>query len=150
MGPASQRFFIHRCIYLRILIISCLATFRGTNSLSVLMCRKAVNQSINQSIRIMLLCNHSPVSGPWYCAIILVYQDHITVLSFTCIRTMLLCYHSGVSGPYYCVFIHLYQDHVTVLSFSCIRTMLLCYHSGVSGTRYCATIPVYQDHVTVP
>jgi len=32
------------------LIISYLATFLGTNSLYVLMCRKAVNQSINQSI----------------------------------------------------------------------------------------------------
>jgi len=48
MRPASQRFFIHCCIYLRILIISSLATFLGTNSLSVLMCHKAVNQSINQ------------------------------------------------------------------------------------------------------
>jgi len=46
MRPASQRFFIHRCIYLRLLIISYLAKFLGTNSLSVLMCRKAVNQSI--------------------------------------------------------------------------------------------------------
>jgi len=45
MRPASQRFFIHRCIYLRILIISYLATFLGTNNLSVLMYRKAVNQS---------------------------------------------------------------------------------------------------------
>jgi len=45
MRPASQRFFIHSCIYLRILIISYLATFLGDNSLSVLMCRKAVNQS---------------------------------------------------------------------------------------------------------
>jgi len=44
MRPASQRFF---SIYLRILIISYLATFFGINSLSVLMCRKAVNQSIN-------------------------------------------------------------------------------------------------------
>jgi len=49
MRPASQRFFIHSCIYLRILIISYLETFLGTNSLSVLMCRKAVNQSINHS-----------------------------------------------------------------------------------------------------
>jgi len=49
MRPASQRFFIHSCIFLRILIISYLVTFLGTNSLSVLMCRKAVNQSINQS-----------------------------------------------------------------------------------------------------
>jgi len=48
MRPASQRFFIHSCIYLRILIISYLATFLGTNGLSVPMCRKAVNQSINQ------------------------------------------------------------------------------------------------------
>jgi len=46
MRPASQRFFIHSCIYLRILIISYLATLLDTNSLSVLMCRKAVNQSI--------------------------------------------------------------------------------------------------------
>jgi len=46
MRPASQRFFIHSCIFLRILIISYFATFLGTNSLSVLMCRKAVNQSI--------------------------------------------------------------------------------------------------------
>jgi len=50
MRPANQRFYIHSCIYLQILIISFLATFLGTNSLSVLMCRKAVNQSINQSI----------------------------------------------------------------------------------------------------
>jgi len=48
MRPASQRFFKHSYIYLRILIISYLATFLGTNSLSVLMCRKAVNQSINR------------------------------------------------------------------------------------------------------
>jgi len=48
MRPASQRFFIHMQLYLWILIISYLATFLGTNtnSLSVLMCRKAVNQSI--------------------------------------------------------------------------------------------------------
>jgi len=45
MRLASQRFFIHSCIYLRILIISYLATFLFTNSLSVLMWRKAVNQS---------------------------------------------------------------------------------------------------------
>jgi len=44
MRPASQRFFINSCIYVRILIISYLATFLGTNS-SVLKCRKAVNQS---------------------------------------------------------------------------------------------------------
>jgi len=44
MRPVSQRFFIHSCIYLRILIISYLATFLGTYSLSVLMCRKVVNQ----------------------------------------------------------------------------------------------------------
>jgi len=47
MRPVSQCFFIQICIYLRILIKSCLATFLVTNSLSVLMCRKAVNQSIN-------------------------------------------------------------------------------------------------------
>jgi len=46
MRPASKRFFIHGCIYRWILIISYLATFLGTNSLYVLMCRKAVNQSI--------------------------------------------------------------------------------------------------------
>jgi len=45
MRPASQRFFIHSCIYLRILIISYLATFLSTNSLSVLMCRKTDNKS---------------------------------------------------------------------------------------------------------
>jgi len=45
MRPASQRFFIHTCFYLPILIISYLATFLGTNSVSVPMCRKAVNQS---------------------------------------------------------------------------------------------------------
>jgi len=48
MRLASQRFFIiHSCIYLWILIISYLAAFLGTNSLYVLMCCKAVNQSIN-------------------------------------------------------------------------------------------------------
>jgi len=45
MRPASQHFFIHSCVCLRILVISCLATFLGTSSLSVLVCRKAVNQS---------------------------------------------------------------------------------------------------------
>jgi len=48
--PASHRFFIHSCIFLRILIITYWATFLGTNSLFVLMCRKTINQSINQSI----------------------------------------------------------------------------------------------------
>jgi len=46
MMPATMRFFIHSYINLRILIISYLATFLGTNSLSVPMCRKAVNQSV--------------------------------------------------------------------------------------------------------
>jgi len=47
---AGQSAFLHTQLYfyLRILIISYLATFLGTNSLSVLMCRK---QSINQSLR---------------------------------------------------------------------------------------------------
>jgi len=53
MRPASQRFFIHSCIYLRMLIMSYLATFLGTNGLSVLMCRKAVNQSINHGLIIV-------------------------------------------------------------------------------------------------
>jgi len=43
MRLASQRFFIHSCIYLRVLIISYLATSLDTNSFSVLMCHKAVN-----------------------------------------------------------------------------------------------------------
>jgi len=47
MRSASQRFFIHSCIYLWIVIISYLATFLGTNSLSMLMCCcKAVTQSL--------------------------------------------------------------------------------------------------------
>jgi len=48
--PVSvSSYTLHSCIYLRILIISYLATFLGTNtnSLSVLISRKAVNQSIN-------------------------------------------------------------------------------------------------------
>jgi len=53
MRPASQRFFID--IDLRILIISYLTTFLGNNSLFVLKCRKAVDQSINQSIRLAQL-----------------------------------------------------------------------------------------------
>jgi len=52
MRPARQRFFIHSSCYLRILFISYLATFLGTNNLSALMCHKAVNQSINQSMLI--------------------------------------------------------------------------------------------------
>jgi len=52
MRPASQRFFIHSCIYQRILIMSYLATFLGTNSLSALMCRKAVNHPLNQSTEV--------------------------------------------------------------------------------------------------
>jgi len=50
MRPASQRFFIHSCSYLRILITPYLATFLGTSSLSVLMCRKTINQSILASL----------------------------------------------------------------------------------------------------
>jgi len=57
MRPASQRFFIHSCIYLRILIISYLTTFLGTNRLSVLMCRKAVNQSIS----LLFICSSNHV-----------------------------------------------------------------------------------------
>jgi len=53
MRSASQRFFIHDCIYLRIVIISYLATCLGTKSLSVLMCRKAVNQSISHERTLM-------------------------------------------------------------------------------------------------
>jgi len=46
-----QSVFLHTQLYLstinlRILIISYLGTFIGSNSLSVLMCRKAVNQSV--------------------------------------------------------------------------------------------------------
>jgi len=47
---AGQSAFLHTQLYLstnlRILIISYLATFLVTNSLYVLMCRKAVNQSV--------------------------------------------------------------------------------------------------------
>jgi len=62
MRPASQRFFIHSFIYLRILIISYLATFLGTNSLSVLMCLIVVNQYINQSINQSIYLIHHSVS----------------------------------------------------------------------------------------
>jgi len=65
---ASQSAFLHtQLYYLRILIISYLATFLGTNSLSVLMCHKAVNQSINpinqsinQSTSFRLTCRTLP------------------------------------------------------------------------------------------
>jgi len=50
MRSASQHFFIHSCIYLWILIVSYLATFPGTDSLSVLMCCKAVNQSTSSEL----------------------------------------------------------------------------------------------------
>jgi len=55
MRPASQRFFIHSCIYLRIIMFY-LATFLG---LSVLICRNAVNQStiILQLIHTFILYN---------------------------------------------------------------------------------------------
>jgi len=46
MRPASQRFFIHSCIYLRI-FISYLATFLGTNSLAVLMLHVLYSISIH-------------------------------------------------------------------------------------------------------
>jgi len=46
-----QCFFIHSCIYL--FIISYLATYLGTNGLSVLMCRKAVNQT-NQTRNVII------------------------------------------------------------------------------------------------
>jgi len=57
MRPARQRLCIHSCIYLRILIISYLATFLGTNSLSVLMCRKAVKQSPEWTISLRQLAS---------------------------------------------------------------------------------------------
>jgi len=63
MRPASKRFFIHSCIYRRILIISYLATSRGTNSLSMLMCRRAVNQSINLREVIMIRDSSLTSSG---------------------------------------------------------------------------------------
>jgi len=47
MWPASQRFFIHSCIYLWILILYYLATFLGTIAF---LCVCAVKQSINQSV----------------------------------------------------------------------------------------------------
>jgi len=50
MRSASRLFFVCSCFYLRILIISYLATFLGTNSLSVLMCHKTVNQSIHKKM----------------------------------------------------------------------------------------------------
>jgi len=59
MSPASQRFFIHNCIYLRILIISNLVKFLGTNSLSVLMCCKAVNQTIIKHDTVTVCMNKS-------------------------------------------------------------------------------------------
>jgi len=46
MRPASQRFIIHSCIYLRILIITYVATFLA---LIAFLCWCAVKQSINQS-----------------------------------------------------------------------------------------------------
>jgi len=68
MRPASQRFFIHSCIYLRILIISYLATSFGTNSLSVLMCRKEVNQiKLNKKV----IQNLTTIFN-----VLLVYQRH--------------------------------------------------------------------------
>jgi len=61
MRPASQRFFIHSCIYLRILIISYLATFLG---IIAFLCWCAVKQSINQSINQSILV--LPPSSPIY------------------------------------------------------------------------------------
>jgi len=77
MRPASQRFFIHSCIYLLILTISYLATFLGTNSLSVLMCRKAVNQSISQHDKVKwgAICYWN-----WYCnSLQIIYSIIITL-----------------------------------------------------------------------
>jgi len=47
----QYKFLIHSYIwiYLQISIVACLSAFLGTNSLSVLMRRKVINQSINQS-----------------------------------------------------------------------------------------------------
>jgi len=71
MRPASQRFFIHSCCYLRILIISELAMFLGTNSLSVLMCRKAVNQKLR--LHSLLLAVGSPHDTLRYSGVLLRY-----------------------------------------------------------------------------
>jgi len=72
MRPASLRFFIYSCIYLRIVFISYLATFLGTNSLSVLMCHKAVNQSSNRNIHLPSSVSHclltiSHIADLWIC-----------------------------------------------------------------------------------
>jgi len=58
MRPASQRFFIHSCIYLRILIISYLATFLGTIAF---MCWCVVKQSI---IKLMTWCHYMCDTSP--------------------------------------------------------------------------------------
>jgi len=68
MRPASQRFFIHSCIYILIMIISYLETFLGTNSLSVLMCCKAVDQSALRA-----LSNSMRQALPWQLAVRGVY-----------------------------------------------------------------------------
>jgi len=70
VGPASQHFFMRSCIYLRILIISYLATFLGTNSISVLMYHEVVNQS-NSALHLYLslISYHRPsctrISACW-------------------------------------------------------------------------------------
>jgi len=69
MRPASKRFFIHSCFYLRLLIVSYLSTFLGTNSLSVLMCRKAVNQSI-LTYDVILLYDMFNVSTVFCCCLL--------------------------------------------------------------------------------
>jgi len=73
MRPANQHFFIHSCVFLRILIISSLATFLVTNSFSVRMCREAVNQS---TLSLLTVCRM------WHCALALEHSERLRLQAY--------------------------------------------------------------------
>jgi len=115
MRPASQRFFIYSCICLRILIISYLATFLGTNSLSVRMSRKAINQSINPDW---------PTGISNRCS-----GDQVTCFYIWCIGDQMMSVYITCTGEQVtCVYIRFIGEQVTRVYNGRIGELDMCLH----------------------
>jgi len=129
---ASQRFFIHSCIYLRILIISYLASFLGTDSLSVLIFCSSVKQSINQSI-----------NQPWYWYTCAKFHDYIGHINITFFYSTYLIFHKMN------VFFNLWNQSIQHLCFQWLLKELLLHfaHSFCVVHSICDLFTVSVDNV---
>jgi len=137
---AGQSTFLHTQLYfyLRILIITYLATFLGTNSLYVLMCHKAVNQSIDQScIQLVLykLAWHNVVDTEQHSVILMYWLNSLS----SCYIYWLPCYVIGLGeGVVYIVSLH---RHVYLKS--CLQSVYwICftYYTPFYSTIQCLLV----------